>query len=808
MRHLLDAGEHAAVGSIATSLRRHDDTSDLGALVAGVAAERRGYSRLAWSQLGSLPVALWARHAPGEFVRAGLHADPDAALDAVRALVADPSDVIDAEGWLALLGPVFGHGDAELAHALFVALDAAVGDGRDVDPDLVVNRDWLRHWVSLAPNGTTAPAPANGRVPFAIVDYGHPGRSRASANIGDHVQTVASMGHLVRHQKLSFTGPQDLVDLAHQLQGRVRDEKRAEDVAADVELLTIDRDASSYAALPPDTWTIAFGWFMHPVFEMRYDFPLHPNLRPFFVSFHCSKRELLTQEAIDYLGQYAPIGCRDWTTVDVLLSVGVPAFFSGCLTTTVSTVFPDIPERPAPGAEVAYVDVPADRVPPGAPTYLHSDDAIRFRSFTTNMYDAVDLLETYRREHPGLVTSRLHCYLPARSLGVPVDFQPRNRSDPRFAGLIDITDAEFRRIRDTISEKLQTVLTAAFSGESPDAVYALWREINAADVDAARRRHAVPARTPSARVDLATEADRIADKRPSDPDTVHVVVYAPAGRQSQSQLEVTLHSLASRATRPVSFHVVTRRPRAVGLEDLRRLAPGVDVEILDTSRLGAALRRADGGKPIPRDIDLLSLPRLLPHVERAVLLPVDALVLGDVTELADIDLEGHLLAAPTVVGRRGSSGFGLLHAAAGRLAARTAASAELRRQGHARHTFDFDAFGTDVMVLDLGRMREQEFLETYVPYVEEFSLTMREILHFEAGPGRAVLPERWHVVPTRSAETAPALLHWVDGAKPWSDDAAPAEDLWLDAATAVEERAQPTGRRCAAGLWSLARSST
>ena len=74
-----------------------------------------------------------------------------------------------------------------------------------------------------------------------------------------------------------------------------------------------------------------------------------------------------------------------------------------------------------------------------------------------------------------------------------------------------------------------------------------------------------------------------------------------------------------------------------------------------------------------------------------------------------------------------------------------------------------------------------------MPYVEEFSLTMREILHFEAGPGRAVLPERWHVVPTRSAETAPALLHWADGAKPWSDDAAPAEDLWLDAATAVEE---------------------
>ena len=123
-------------------------------------------------------------------------------------------------------------------------------------------------------------------------------------------------------------------------------------------------------------------------------------------------------------------------------------------------------------------------MPDGAPTYRHSDDGIRFRSFVTNMYDAIELLETYRRRHSGLVTSRLHCYLPGRSIGVPVDFQPKNRSDPRFAGLIDISDAEFDRIRDTISSKLRTVLTAVMSGKPPEAVYELWRELNAADVEA------------------------------------------------------------------------------------------------------------------------------------------------------------------------------------------------------------------------------------------------------------------------------------------------------------------------------------
>ena len=86
-----------------------------------------------------------------------------------------------------------------------------------------------------------------------------------------------------------------------------------------MQLIQIDRDASLYAAIPPNTWALAFGWYMHAIFESRYGFPFHPNLLPIFVSFHCSKRDLLTEEAIDYLRRFAPIGCRDWTTVDILL---------------------------------------------------------------------------------------------------------------------------------------------------------------------------------------------------------------------------------------------------------------------------------------------------------------------------------------------------------------------------------------------------------------------------------------------------------------------------------------------------------
>ncbi len=210
--------------------------------------------------------------------------------------------------------------------------------------------------------------------------------------------------------------------------------------------MTIHRDASMYQEIPEGTWTLCFGWFMHPLFKMRYGFPLHSALRPLFVSFHCNKRELLTDDAIAYLKRYGPVGCRDWTTVYLLLSAGVPAFFSGCMTTTVSTVFPEADARPDASAPVGYVDVLDGSVPAGAPTYQHSDRAVRRRSFLENCDDAVDRLETYRRDLSKVVTSRLHAYLPLRSLGVPVDFKPgqhvrhplrRPRRDHRRGVLLD-----------------------------------------------------------------------------------------------------------------------------------------------------------------------------------------------------------------------------------------------------------------------------------------------------------------------------------------------------------------------------------
>jgi lipopolysaccharide biosynthesis glycosyltransferase len=219
----------------------------------------------------------------------------------------------------------------------------------------------------------------------------------------------------------------------------------------------------------------------------------------------------------------------------------------------------------------------------------------------------------------------------------------------------------------------------------------------------------------------------------------------------------------------------------VDLDALTKTFGSLTLGLVPTRGVGADLRRGDGKPVVPRDLDLLLLGDLLPEVDRVALLPIDALVEDDVAALADLDLAGHAFAAPSVAGARGTSGFGVIHGAGLRLQARTAASTELRRRAYGRHAFDFDAFTTDVMVLDLARMRADKLVADYLPYVEEFGLSWREILHLAAGPDRAVVPARWHWVPTRTVVEHPALVHWADPVKPWDAGYVPEQERWLEA---------------------------
>lgn len=732
-------------------------------VAGGLAAEQAGYLERAWALLRDLPRATWSREAADAYARSGLTVDPPTALREIRALAADASADVAAASWLALCSRVFGYGDQELARTLWERLDASVGTGPAAarqERFVVQSRDWLHPWVAASNDSPSAPPAPEGTVSYAVVDYGHPGRARASANIGDHVQTIASLGHVLRHRDLTYSGDGELVELVGRLGERVRPDRVRTGTGGNVQLMTLERDASTYQEIPPDTWMLGFGWYMHPIFGMRCDLPFHRNLRPLFVSFHCNNRALLTPEAIDYLKQYGPVGCRDHTTADLLLSAGVPAFFSGCITTTVTTLFPDLTTPPPADALVGYVDVDLSKVPIGSPLYRQSADVVRFTPFVRNIDIAVQMLDDYRTHHRQLVTSRLHTYLPGRSIGIDIDFRPGNLADPRFVGLNPLTDEGFATIRDGIDGLLEQVLPLALGGASVEEVYARWREITAPLVAAAQARLAAPAETTPLQTTIPAQvaARRVAAPAGVPADALHVVVQMRRGQRPL--LRRLVASIAEHTTAPVQIWLLHRGldPR---VSELARDA--ITLTDVDLGDLAIDLVHPDGSTADAAQVVRLVAPDLLVDVDRYVVLPIGSVLTEDLAPLAATDLQGHLLAATTSVGVRAISGFHRIHAAARDLGTtslpdRAERAAELRRTVHQKHAFDFDAFDTDLMVFDAARARAEGLLSTLAAGMERYGLSHRTALHAVVGPDRVVLPARWNVLPDRSAVTDPALV--------------------------------------------------
>ncbi len=774
VRQLLAADESDEAWALAESLRRRPDTATIGKVAAGIVAYRNGYVELARDELRGVPRDVWTRLAAPAYIRAGLAVEPEATLAELRALVADEPDTMPARSWFDVVSAAFGYGDDALARSAFAALERRQRAEPEDWPEGSRHLEWLRPWVAADGDSRTAPEPPDGRRTFAIMDYGHPGVDRASANIGDHIQSVASLGHLVRHQGVRFHGPDDLVSVLGDLAARTRPERRLDDVSAELEVRTVHRDASMYEAIPEDTWVLCFGWYMHAMFGMRHGFPLHRNLRPVFISFHCNKRDLLTPAAVEYLKRYGPVGCRDWTTVYLLLSMGVPAFFSGCVTTTIDTVFPEVP-RPAADAPVAYVDVPAG---PDGKSYRHSSGVVRKRSFVANVRAAIDLLETYRTRHGKVVTSRLHCYLPVRSLGVEVDFRPPNPADIRFDGLVGLDDREFGAIREGIDDKLGQVMRAVLSGRPEDEVYGLWRSLTEGAVAAAEKRRMAEVRLPSVIAEVGVQLERITAETAPAPEGDRVHVAAMINKWGVRGLHALIDSLLEHASEPLHLWVLA----LPGLDEeldagLAERFPDLSFSRVPLRGLGAGLVTPAGEQSRPKDVARLLLADLLPGVDRLVLLPVPSVVEADVAELAALDLGGRRLAAPTRPGRD-DSGFAVVHAAALRLSARPDAAATLRRTAHARHAFDFDAFTDEPLVLDLAGLRADGFGDEALRLVQAYGLTDLEVLHFVAGADRAEIPAPWAVVPTRTPVGTPKLVHWADRIKPWQALLTPERDRW------------------------------
>lgn len=209
----------------------------------------------------------------------------------------------------------------------------------------------------------------------------------------------------------------------------------------------VDRDNEIANPPPGDekngTGILLNGWFKtNPA-----QWPPHRSYLPLYLGFHIrlfQSPSLVSPEAIDHYKAHGPIGCRDRYTLSLLRAHGVDAFLSHCLTLTYPRRLPDVDRQ----TEVFVVSrdpriqdyLPADIGPYTFVSHYSGDD-----DFAANMIRARRLLDTYRTRARLIITTLLHCALPAIAMGIPVivlyplnDGAARESDRQRFSSLSDI----------------------------------------------------------------------------------------------------------------------------------------------------------------------------------------------------------------------------------------------------------------------------------------------------------------------------------------------------------------------------------
>lgn len=170
-------------------------------------------------------------------------------------------------------------------------------------------------------------------------------------------------------------------------------------------------------------------------YNYQYDIlPPAPGILPLYISFYLRSGNIDAAIA-DNMKIYGPVGCRDEATMNNLLSQGIPAYVSGCLTLTL----PRRKESPAQ-RKVFIVDAPDSVQKHIPPELLENAEFVSHRpgnlpddpdksqnrdifmsDWQTTQYHqwGYDILKRYENEAALVITGRLHAAAPCMAMGIP-----------------------------------------------------------------------------------------------------------------------------------------------------------------------------------------------------------------------------------------------------------------------------------------------------------------------------------------------------------------------------------------------------
>ena len=801
-------------------MQRYDELRPIGDICSALCAFHEPMPDTAWTLFSGNDLALIMCLAAEEYFQLGFQLEPQTAAESLEQVLSGKVPLeADPDVWLGIAYASFSAGYLELSERTLRRAEDALPHVSEPERirRLTARITNLRNWHERAARIAEPVDLPAGEIPFALVDYKHPDWQRISHHLSDPTETLAVLGHLTRREGVKFSGSLGLSALADQLREDVPPERRAPGTSATIRLHTVDRDVSAYAEVPDGTWTIVSDWFAHPLAGTRWDMPLNPKLRPIFISFYTDVASLKAPGAIEYLRRYAPIGCLDWDTVFLLQAAGVPAFFSGAISATVDLLIPPAAKTASPGGTL-FLDTAPDG--PGEVGSLRTF-AVRDRRLLGNLAAAADRLRGYRDSDARVVTSDLRCYAAARALGCTAELRPRSRGgdDPATADLRGIAylkgvadlqrmpDGDFSEMQRGISEKISAVLDAVCDGRSEDEVYQVWRDVCAPDVAQAESLRGSVHDELSLSFDLNAVCDAIraasVTVERSEPglDGPEINVEFSLDANYKHQLDIVLDSIVTRSRRPVRAFVLCREHGSADYERMARLFPTVSFVWLPSDNVDYGTVVGMNRWVTPATMDRTVLPVLLPEIDRIIHFDLDALCLTDLAELFDVDLSDEAIAAAAEPQPSYVSGYELIRRSASRL--RREGKPELAREliirTHAEHRFDFDVFNAGIMLLDLQKMRADDFCGRYLPYVQRFGVNGQSVLNAYQGSDYVRIDGEWNRLMRLEVPGEPKIAHWAGPHKPWRPHQyVTGRELWREQEDRFAARVEPLGESMSA----------
>jgi len=376
---------------------------------------------------------------------------------------------------------------------------------------------------------------------------------------------------------------------------------------------------------------------------------------------------------------------------------------------------------------------------------------------------------------PKIYTSRLHCYLPCRSMGIDVDFKPKRESDQRYSGLHPLSEAQFTTIRSALRQKLNDAIVF-IAQHQPDKkrFYEFWRVLWSDKIMHADHVYNSNKTLPiiASHIDIDEAVSRLksaritsASFRGASSSNREIQLAFGFDQNLKDQYIATLNSILSNTSSGVECHILGRGLCKDYIDLLGRRFPEVPMHFypMESIDYGKKIRTL---KHITKStMDRVFLPELL-EIQKVIYLDTDLIVLSDISQLWSLSLDEYFYAGIRSRYEPWSDIMSLVFRASLRLNARDGETL----RAHALSVYPDSAgknYNAGVLVLNLQIMRDALFTRKAIDLFSGYSLNDQDVLALISNGNVLELDWGYNHVPSQSFNANPSIVHWAGPRKPW-----------------------------------------